>query len=444
VELRQGSVESVELTPEFWRNKRVLLTGHTGFKGSWLSLWLQSLGAELAGYSLSPPTEPSLYLLAGVEQGMQSICGDILDLQHLRRVVGEFQPQIVFHMAAQSLVRRSYDDPVGTFSINVLGTAHVLEAVRSEPRVQAVVIVTSDKCYENRGYQANGDEKRGYPDQRCEDRDDENHHHESQPYENQPYENHDQQNHDQQNHDLEDPDHEDPEHQRAFREGDRLGGFDPYSSSKAAAELVTAAFRQSFFSSAQRSVSTGFATGIASARAGNVLGGGDFAPGRLIPDVMRAAIRGEQLLIRNPHAIRPWQHVLDPLSGYLMLAEKLCADPHQFSEAWNFGPDPAGALSVSAVLDRLRSLWGPGIAWRVDAEDHPHEAGHLSLNSAKARSRLGWTPQWNLKVALEATVQWYKAYQAHRDQAHHDLRGLAQQQIQLFQTQSLQVQSLQV
>ncbi|MGC2400478.1 MAG: CDP-glucose 4,6-dehydratase [Acidobacteriaceae bacterium] len=415
MEFRQSSVESVELNPEFWRNKRVLLTGHTGFKGSWLSLWLQSLGAELAGYSLPPPTEPSLYLLAGVEEGMQSIRGDILDLQHLRRVVGEFQPQIVFHMAAQSLVRRSYDDPVGTFSTNVLGTAHVLEAVRSEPRVQAVVIVTSDKCYENGDCQANGDEKRGYPDQRRE---------------NQRYE----------NHDDEDHDHEDLGRQRAFREGDRLGGFDPYSSSKAAAELVTAAFRQSFFSSAERSS----ATGIASARAGNVLGGGDFAPGRLIPDVMRAAIRGEELLIRNPHAVRPWQHVLDPLSGYLMLAEKLCADPHQFSEAWNFGPDPAGALSVSAVLDRLRSLWGPAIAWRVDGKDHPHEAAHLSLDSAKAKSRLGWTPQWNLKVALEATVRWYKAYQAHQDQAHHDLRGLAQEQIQSFQSQSFQIQSLQI
>jgi CDP-glucose 4,6-dehydratase len=420
VELRQSSVESVELTPEFWRNKRVLLTGHTGFKGSWLSLWLQSLGTQLAGYSLPPPTEPSLYLLAGVEQGMQSVCGDILDLQHLRRVVSEFQPQIVFHMAAQSLVRRSYDDPVGTFSTNVLGTAHVLEAVRSEPRVQAVVIVTSDKCYENRDYHANSDEKRGYPDQRCENHDDENNHQESQPYENH--------------------DHEDPEHQRAFREGDRLGGFDPYSSSKAAAELVTAAFRQSFFSCAERSS----ATGIASARAGNVLGGGDWAPGRLIPDVMRAAIRGEQLLIRNPHAVRPWQHVLDPLSGYLTLAEKLCAGPCQFSEAWNFGPDPAGALSVSAVLDHLRRLWGPGIAWRVDGEDHPHEAAHLSLDSTKARSRLGWTPQWNLEVALEATVRWYKAYQAHHDQAHHDLRGLALEQIQSFQSQSLQIQSLQI
>jgi CDP-glucose 4,6-dehydratase len=372
VELGPGSVESVELTPEFWRDKRVLLTGHTGFKGSWLSLWLQSLGANLLGYSLPPPTDPSLYVLAGVEPGMQSISGEVLDREHLRRVMGEFQPQIVFHLAAQSLVRRSYADPIGTFSTNVLGTANVLEAVRSAPAVQAVVIVTTDKCYENQGYQNN-------------------------------------------------------EHHKAFRESDRLGGFDPYSSSKAAAELVTAAFRQSFFSSGEG----GANPGIATARAGNVVGGGDWAADRLVADVMRAAIDGGEVSIRNPHAVRPWQHVLDPLCGYLMLAERLSTDPGRFSGAWNFGPDQTEALPVSEVLYRLRELWGPSVAWPVrgNHRDHPHEAAYLSLDCTKAKLQLGWTPQWNLNVALEATVRWYKAYQAHQD-----VRRLAQEQIQSFQS----------
>jgi CDP-glucose 4,6-dehydratase len=372
VELGQGSLESVELTPEFWRDKRVLLTGHTGFKGSWLSLWLQGLGANLLGYSLPPPTDPSLYVLAGVGPGMQSISGDVLDLEHLRRVMREFQPQIVFHLAAQSLVRRSYADPIGTFSTNVLGTANVLEAVRSAPAVQAVVIVTTDKCYENQVY----------------------------------------------------PNHE---HPRAFRESDRLGGFDPYSSSKAAAELVTAAFRQSFFSSGE----PGANPGIATARAGNVVGGGDWAADRLVADVMRAAIDGGEVSIRNPHAVRPWQHVLDPLCGYLMLAERLCTDPGDFSGAWNFGPDQTGALPVSEVLHRLQELWGPSVAWPVrgNHRDHPHEAAYLSLDCTKAKLQLGWTPQWNLNVALEATVRWYKAYQAHQD-----VRRLAREQIQSFQS----------
>jgi CDP-glucose 4,6-dehydratase len=365
MELWQGAVEGLELNPEFWRQKRVLLTGHTGFKGSWLSLWLQSLGAELVGYSLPPPTDPSLYVLAGVGQGTQSICGDICDLQHLTRVFAEFQPQIVFHLAAQSLVRRSYSDPIGTFSTNVLGTAHVLDAVRYTPSVKAVVIVTTDKCYEN----------------------------------------------------LDQP--------RAFRETDRLGGFDPYSSSKAAAELVTAAFRQSFFGSGEEVLRPA----VASARAGNVIGGGDWAADRLVPDVMRAAMDGGELLIRNPHAVRPWQHVLDPLCGYLMLAERLCDTPH-FSQAWNFGPDEADALSVVEVLDRIRRLWGPGIAWRLDGADHLHEASQLRLDCTKAKRELGWIPQWNLNVALEATVRWYKAYQSHQNP-----RSVTLEQIQSFQTQ---------
>lgn len=407
MELGQGSVEGVELTPDFWRRRRVLVTGHTGFKGSWLALWLQSLGTELAGYSLPPPTVPSLYVLAGVGRAMQSICGNILDLERLRRVVDEFQPQILFHLAAQSLVRRSYADPVGTFSTNVLGTAHVLEAVRSSSSLQAVVIVTSDKCYENPG-----DENYAY----------ENHEPVEHGSVNPSSVTRGSLNHSSVNHGS-----VDHAPRRGFRESDRLGGFDPYSSSKAAAELVTGAFRQSFFGSA--SGGRDCKPGIASARAGNVVGGGDWAADRLVADVMRAAIDGGgEVMIRNPHAIRPWQHVLDPLCGYLMLAERLCANPRGFSEAWNFGPDPSEASPVSAVLDRLRSLWGPGIAWRVSGESHPHEAEYLSLDCSKARKELGWTPHWNLNLALEETVRWYKAYQSHQD-----VRSLAQQQIQSYQ-----------
>jgi CDP-glucose 4,6-dehydratase len=381
VELRQGSLESMELTPAFWCGKRVLVTGHTGFKGSWLSLWLQSLGADLLGYALPAPTDPSIYALAGVGRGMRAVCADILDLEPLRRAMFEFQPQIVFHLAAQSLVRRSYADPIGTFSTNVLGTANVLECVRSTPTVQATVIVTTDKCYENRCSQ----------NQSSHNKSDSCHNHEPQP---------------------------------PFRETDRLGGFDPYSSSKAAAELVAAAFRQCFFSPAENISKPGIAT----ARAGNVVGGGDWAADRLVADVMRAAIGGGEVLIRNPHAIRPWQHVLDPLCGYLMLAEKLSAEPARFSEAWNFGPDEAGAVSVSEVLHRLQNYWGPGVFWRVGGGDHPHEAACLTLDCTKARTQLEWTPHWNLNVALEATVRWYKAYQAHQD-----VRRLTQEQIQSFQ-----------
>jgi len=376
VELRQGPVEGLELTPEFWRQRRVLLTGHTGFKGSWLSLWLQSLGADLVGYALEPPTDPSLYVLAAVESGMQAICGDVLDLPHLLRVCGEFQPQIVFHMAAQSLVRRSYADPVGTFSVNVLGTAHLLEAVRHTASVEAAVIVTSDKCYEHSTNAA------------------------------------------------------------AFCESDRLGGFDPYSSSKAAAELVTAAFRQSYFAIPERGPEAGRRTrrpegkpGIASARAGNVIGGGDWGADRLVPDIMRAAIAGRELQIRNPHAVRPWQHVLDPLCGYLLLAERLCIDPAGFSQAWNFGPDGSEALPVSALLDRIGKLWKSEIAWHIDRGNHPHEASCLRLDCTKAKTRLGWKPQWDLDTALEATVTWYKTYQSHQD-----VRALSQRQIQSFQS----------
>jgi len=351
------------MNPGFWQTRRVLLTGHTGFKGSWLSLWLQSLGAEVTGYSLAAPTEPSLFVLADVARGMRSIYGDVRDLEHLKRVVREHQPDIVFHLAAQSLVRRSYDDPVGTYATNLMGTAHVLETVRDTPTIRAVVIVTTDKCYEN----------------------------------------------------LEDG--------RAYCETDRLGGFDPYSSSKACAELMTAAFRNSYFSSAKHAK-----TGVGSVRAGNVIGGGDWATDRLIPDVMRAIFEGNEVLIRNPHAIRPWQHVLDPLLGYLMLAEKLCHDPKRYAEAWNFGPDESESLPVATVLERLKGLWGTSMAWRPEGGVHHHEAHSLKLDSSKARTMLGWQPQWNLSRALEATAQWYKAQQSQKD-----MGSITLKQIQSYQ-----------
>ena len=352
------------MNPDFWRRKKVFLTGHTGFKGSWMSLWLQNLDAEVVGYSLAPPTQPNLYDLADVEKGMESIRGDVLDLEHLRRAVREHRPEIVFHLAAQSLVRRSYDDPIGTYATNVLGTAHILDAVRDASSVRSVVIVTSDKCYENRG------------------------------------------------------------DQRAYRESDRLGGADPYSSSKAAAEIVTSAFRKSFFASTKNET----AVGVASARAGNVIGGGDWGADRLIPDVMRASLDGRDLLIRHPQAVRPWQHVLEPVSGYLTLAEKLWQQPERFSESWNFGPNESQTLSVSTLLECLRELWGPGLSWQFDDGPHPHEANYLSLDCTKSKVELGWEPRWNLNSALEATVQWYKAYQSHQD-----VRLLAQEQIRSYQ-----------
>jgi CDP-glucose 4,6-dehydratase len=351
------------MNPEFWQKKNVLLTGHTGFKGSWLSLWLQTLGAEVTGYSLAAPTEPSLFVLADVARGMRSVHGDVRDFEHLKRVVQKHQPEIVFHLAAQSLVRRSYDDPVNTYATNIMGTAHVLEAVRDTPAIRAVVIVTTDKCYEN----------------------------------------------------VDDG--------RAYCETDRLGGFDPYSSSKACAELVTAAFRNSFFSSGKRAK-----TGVGSVRAGNVIGGGDWATDRLIPDVMRAIFAGNEALIRNPHAIRPWQHVLDPLCGYLMLAEKLCHDPKRYAESWNFGPDESESLPVATLLERLKGFWGTGIAWCPEGGIHQHEAHSLKLDSSKARTILGWRPRWNLSRALESTAQWYKAQQSQKD-----MGSITLKQIQSYQ-----------
>lgn len=338
--LGQGAVAGVvtAMDPAFWNGKRVFLTGHTGFKGSWLSLWLVSLGAEVTGYALAPPTSPSLFQLAGIDRLVHDIRGDIRDLDALAAAMTRARPDILIHMAAQSLVRPGYDDPVGTYATNVMGTVHVLEAARRCDGLRAALMVTTDKCYENR------------------------------------------------------------EWAWGYREDEAMGGFDPYSSSKGCAELVTAAYRRSFFASG---------TQVASARAGNVIGGGDWARDRLVPDVVAALLRGESALIRNPDSIRPWQHVLEPLAGYLVLCQRLWEQPDQFAEGWNFGPAEDDARPVRWIADRLCARWGDGAAWHTEAVAQPHEAHTLKLDCSKARARLGWRPRWGLDTALDTIVDWY-------------------------------------
>ncbi len=330
----------------FWRGKRIFLTGHTGFKGSWLSLWLQTLGAELTGYALAPPTSPSLFEAASVADGMQSITGDIGDLSQLTHALQSSQPEIVIHMAAQSLVRVSYQDPILTYHTNAMGTAHLLQAVRDTPSVRAVVVITSDKCYENQ-------------DRR------------------QPY-----------------------------RESDPLGGHDPYSNSKACAELIVNAFRNSFFTAGTPPVA------LASARAGNVIGGGDWAPDRLIPDMVKAFAEHRPVRLRNPQAVRPWQYVLDPLRGYLLLAQHLYQQGSPFAGAWNFGPYPDDALPVCALVENFASAWGSPVTWQHDAADHPHEAQTLQLDWSKAAEHLGWAPALRLTDSLPLTADWYRHFLA--------------------------------
>lgn len=346
------------MDPAFWRGRRVLLTGHTGFKGAWLSLWLQSLGAHLIGLSLNaPPTEPSLYALARVGEGMaDSVACDIRDPVALARELARAQPEIVIHMAAQPLVRRSFAAPRETYETNLMGTVNLLDAVRACEGVRAVLIVTSDKCYENQ------------------------------------------------------------ESERGYREGDPLGGHDPYSSSKAAAELVTSAYRRSFFSDPS-------GPRVASARAGNVIGGGDWGEDRLIPDIVRAALAGETLRLRHPGAVRPWQHVLSPLSGYLLLCQALFESP-EYAHAWNFGPRDDDARSVEWIVQRFSGLWPGGVAWERDAGAHPHEARYLKLDSSLARARLGWEPLLGLEAGIARTVAWYQAWQ--RDE---DMCAVTQRQI---------------
>ena len=350
------------MNTEFWRGKRVLLTGHTGFKGSWLSLWLQSMGAQVVGFALAPPTKPSLFEVAGIEQGMTSIISDIRDLAHLRQVFAEHQPEIVIHMAAQPLVRYSYIEPVETYSTNVMGVVNLLEAVRSTPSVKAVVNVTTDKCYENR------------------------------------------------------------EWAWGYRENEAMGGYDPYSSSKGCAELVTAAYRNSYFHPAKYHE---HGVAIASARAGNVIGGGDWAEDRLIPDIMRAITEGRAVNIRNPQAIRPWQHVLEPLSGYLLLAQKLYEDGATYAEGWNFGPNDEDAKPVQWIVERLTQSWGEGASWLLDGGEHPHEAHYLKLDCSKAKGQLNWHPRWHLDEALVKIVDWHQAWRDEKDMREMTLRQIS-------------------
>lgn len=336
------------LEPGFWQGRNVLVTGHTGFKGGWLSLWLQKLGARLVGYSLRPPTEPNLFHVAEVESGMTSIDGDIRDLARLAAVVEEHRPEIVIHMAAQSLVRQSYRDPVETYQTNIMGTVNLLEAARRCPSIRAVLIVTSDKCYENREWV--------WP----------------------------------------------------YRENEPLGGHDPYSSSKACAELVTAAYRSSFFSVKSGSKPAPL---VASVRAGNVIGGGDWAQDRLVPDCMRSFIAEQPVQLRYPLAVRPWQHVLEPLSGYMKLAERLLVDDSpSFAEAWNFGPNANDDATVGEVARLAAELWGDASVAVSDEESVAHEASLLRLDVTKALTFLEWRPLWALDRALRETTNWYKAW----------------------------------
>ena len=336
----------------FWKNKRVFITGHTGFKGSWLCLWLQQLGAEVTGYALEPPTTPSLFDLTGMSGTIHHITGDVRNLDSLRAAIAGASPEVVIHMAAQPLVRDSYKLPVETYEINVMGTVNLLEAVRSCPGVRAVINVTTDKCYENK------------------------------------------------------------EWLWGYRENEPFGGYDPYSNSKACSELVTAAYRNSYFN-LQDYERHGVA--VASARAGNVIGGGDWATDRLICDCVRGLLAKEQIMLRNPQAIRPWQHVLEPLSGYLKLAEKLCTEGPSFAEGWNFGPNDNDARPVEWLVERLCTLWDKEAGYEVDSSVQLHEAHYLKLDCSKAKARLGWQPIWNLDKALITIVEWTKAYQNGKD-----------------------------
>jgi len=345
------------ITTSFWKGKRVFLTGHSGFKGSWLSLWLSELGADVKGFSLVPPTIPNLFQEARVSEKIDSKIGDIRDLSALEKSMQAFEPDILIHMAAQPLVRLSYKEPVETYETNVMGTVNVLEAAKQCQTLKSIVSVTTDKCYENK------------------------------------------------------------EWMWGYREDDPMGGHDPYSSSKGCAELVTSAYRRSFL--AEQGV------GLASARAGNVVGGGDWAEDRLIPDVLRAFEQNQPVIIRNPASTRPWQHVLEPLSGYLVLAEKLYNDPQAFSEGWNFGPFEEDAKRVDWILEQMVEQWD-GASWRLDENAHPHEAGYLKLDVTKASFKLDWQPTWRLKQTLTKIVDWHQAWLKQEDMQLHCLNEIRQ------------------
>jgi len=338
MEVSKGKVDA-----GFWKGKKVYLTGHTGFKGSWLSLWLQEMGAIVKGYSLDVNTKPALFVEANVAEKMESEIGDIRNLEQLTISIISFSPDILIHMAAQPLVRLSYQEPVDTYTTNVIGTVNVLEAARKCPNLKAIVSVTTDKCYENK------------------------------------------------------------EWEWGYRENEPMGGHDPYSSSKGCAELVTSAYRRSFFSSEDTA-------SLASARAGNVIGGGDWAEDRLIPDILKAFEKSEPVLIRNPLSTRPWQHVLEPLSGYLVLAQELFLNGDEFAEGWNFGPKDEDCKPVSWILDQMVASWGNNVSWSIDKNNNPHEAGFLKLDCSKANSRLNWNPKRDLQLTLKSIVDWHLIY----------------------------------
>jgi len=349
------------MTTDFWQGKKVFITGHTGFKGSWLSLWLQEMGAEVKGYALSAPTSPSLFEEANVAADMLSEEGDIRDFKQLKASIEDFSPEIVFHMAAQPLVRLSYSNPMETYSTNVMGTVHLLEAVKQVGGVKAVVNVTSDKCYENR------------------------------------------------------------EWVWGYREDEAMGGYDPYSNSKGCAELVASSYRQSFFNK-DKYADHGCA--LASARAGNVIGGGDWADDRLIPDMLNAFSNIKAVEIRSPHAIRPWQHVLEPLSGYITIAEHLYKHGPDFAEGWNFGPKEEDAQPVQWIVEKLVLEWGDKASWFLSEGEHPHEAHYLKLDCSKAKMRLNWTPVWSLEETLGRIVVWQKAWLDGQDIKQHTINEI--------------------
>ena len=358
-------MESLVIDKDLWKNKTVLLTGHTGFKGSWLSLWLQKLNVNLIGFSKSVPTNPSLFELADVENGMISIMGDVCDYEKLHTVIKEHNPEIVIHMAAQAILLDSYENPRDTFATNVMGTVNLLESIRNTGNVKVVLNVTSDKCYE--------------PD----------------------------------------------ESSKGFIETDRLGGYDPYSNSKACSELITSSYRNSFFNSTESNKQN---VSLASCRAGNVIGGGDWGPNRLIPDIMKGILNKELIKIRNPNSIRPWQHVLDPLYGYLMLTQKLWFSNSEFSEGWNFGPLKNNEKSVKWIVEKFTEKWPDNIKWDIENSTNLHETNFLRLNCDKSNSKLGWIPKLNLEQGIDWIIEWYKEYEQN-----HNMRVITEQQIDKFQ-----------
>lgn len=340
---------------DFYKDRKILITGHTGFKGSWLSIWLNKLGADVIGYALPPPTQPSLFDICKLKEKLTYIEGDVRDYKLLKDIFEKYQPEIVFHMAAQSLVRASYIQPLETYETNVMGTVNVLEVCRHASSVKAIVNVTSDKCYENR------------------------------------------------------------EWIWGYRENDPMGGYDPYSSSKGCAELVTNAYINSFFGS---NTDKEQAKSLASVRAGNIIGGGDWAKDRLIPDCIKASMANKPIIIRYPDAVRPWQHVLEPIYGYLLLASRLYEDGTAFSGAWNFGPDDYNIKPVKWIVQYMTEHWGSGLSWQVDDSNKPHESQYLKLDCSKAKTKLGWYPQWDLQEALNKTIEWYDAYLTNLDTFH--------------------------